>query len=72
MDRIKSLVAAAAIVALLPALALAQKTSFDFDKTADFAKLKTFTLQGRHEDRRTRWLTTASSRPSRRSWCRRD
>ena len=41
----KSLVAAAALVLLLPALALAQKTSFDFDKTADFSKFKTYTLK---------------------------
>jgi hypothetical protein len=38
-------VAAAAMVLLLPALALAQKTSFDFDKTADFTKFKTFALK---------------------------
>ena len=41
----KSLIAVAAIVLLLPALALAQKTSFDFDKTTDFSKLKTYTLK---------------------------
>jgi len=35
----------AALVLLLPALALAQKTSFDFDKTADFAKFKTYTFK---------------------------
>ena len=45
MNRIKSLVAAAAIVALLPVLAVAQKTSFDFDKSADFTKLKTFAFK---------------------------
>jgi hypothetical protein len=36
---------AVAALALLPALALAQKTSFDYDKTADFASFKTFTLK---------------------------
>ena len=36
---------AAAIIVLLPALALAQKTSFDFDKSADFSKFKTYALQ---------------------------
>jgi hypothetical protein len=33
------------MVLLLPALALAQKTSFDFDKTADFSKFKTYALK---------------------------
>jgi hypothetical protein len=37
--------AAAAMIVLLPALALAQKTSFDFDKAADFSKFKTYTLK---------------------------
>ncbi len=41
----KSLIAVAAIALLLPALALAQKTSFDFDKTADFSKFKTYGLK---------------------------
>ena len=41
----KSFVAAAALVVLLPALALAQKTSFDFDKSADFSKYKTYALK---------------------------
>ena len=41
----KSFIAAAALVLLLPALALAQKTSFDFDKTADFSKFKTYALK---------------------------
>jgi hypothetical protein len=35
----------AALVLLLPALAAAQKTSFDFDKTADFSKYKTYALK---------------------------
>ena len=35
----------AALALLLPALALAQKTSFDFDKTADFTKFKTYALK---------------------------
>ena len=39
------LITVAALVMLLPALALAQKTSFDFDKTADFAKFKTYSLK---------------------------
>jgi hypothetical protein len=30
---------------LLPALALAQKTTFDFDKTADFASFKTYAMK---------------------------
>jgi len=38
-------VAAAAFLLLIPALALAQKTSFDYDKTEDFTKLKTFALK---------------------------
>jgi hypothetical protein len=29
----------------VPAIALAQKTSFDFDKTADFSKFKTYALR---------------------------
>ena len=41
----KALLTAAAIVLLAPALALAQKTSFDFDKTTDFSKFKTYTLK---------------------------
>jgi hypothetical protein len=41
----KSLIAAAAVILLLPALALAQKTSFDFDKSADFSKFKTYALK---------------------------
>jgi hypothetical protein len=45
MDRIKSVVVAAAIVALLPVLAVAQKTSFDFEKSEDFTKFKTYALK---------------------------
>jgi Domain of unknown function (DUF4136) len=41
----KALMAAAALVLLAPALALAQKTSFDFDKTADFSRYKSYTLK---------------------------
>jgi hypothetical protein len=41
----KALLRAAAIVLLAPALALAQKTSFDYDKTADFSKYKTYALK---------------------------
>jgi hypothetical protein len=35
----------ALLVALLPLSAWAQKTSYDFDKTADFSGYKTFTIQ---------------------------
>ena len=38
-------VAAVALALLLPALVLAQKTSFDFDKTVDFSKFKTYALR---------------------------
>lgn len=38
-------VATAALVLLLPALAAAQKSSYDYDKTADFTKYKTFALK---------------------------
>jgi len=41
----KSLLTATALVVLLPALVLAQKTSFDFDKTADLTKYKTYALK---------------------------
>jgi len=41
--RVFTLALAASLV--FPALALAQKVSFDFDKTADFTKFKTFTLK---------------------------
>jgi len=41
----KALLTAAAIVLLAPALALAQKTSFDYDKAADFSKYKSYTLK---------------------------
>jgi len=41
----RSFIAAAAVVLMLPALALAQKTSFDFDKNADFTQMKTFALR---------------------------
>ena len=41
----KNIIAAAAVVVLFPALALAQKTTFDFDKTADFSKYKTYSLK---------------------------
>lgn len=41
----KTLILAAAIVVLGPTLALAQKTSFDFDKTADFSRFKTYDLK---------------------------
>src|SRR5262245_12496721 len=35
----------AALVLLLPVLAHAQKTSYDYDKSADFAKFKTYALK---------------------------
>jgi Domain of unknown function (DUF4136) len=41
----KKIIAAAAVVVLFPALALAQKTTFDFDKTADFSQYKTYSLK---------------------------
>jgi hypothetical protein len=41
----RSLIAVALTVLLTPALAMAQKTSFDFDKTADMTKFKTYTLK---------------------------
>ena len=41
----KRLVVAAAAVLLVPALALAQKTSYDFDKTANFSAYKTYALK---------------------------
>jgi hypothetical protein len=39
------LAAAALALLLAPALAAAQKTSYDFDKTADFTTFKTYTLK---------------------------
>ena len=41
----RSRIAIAAMAVLVPALVLAQKTSFDFDKTADFSKFRTCTLE---------------------------
>jgi hypothetical protein len=41
----RTLLAAAAVILLAPALALAQKISFDFDKTADVSTIKTYTLK---------------------------
>ena len=41
----KHLLAATILVLTLPALALAQKTSFDYAKTTDFSKFKTYTLK---------------------------
>ena len=37
--------AAAFIIVMLPSLALAQKTSFDYDKAANFSTYKTYTLK---------------------------
>ena len=45
MKSVRFLAAAAAIAVLLPIAAAAQKTSFDFDKTADFSRLKTYALK---------------------------
>lgn len=41
----KSLIAALALLLVVPAVALAQKTSYDYDKTANFASFKTFALK---------------------------
>jgi hypothetical protein len=41
----KRLVTLALAMVLSPALALAQKTSYDYDKTASFASLKTYALK---------------------------
>jgi len=40
----RSLIAAAALV-LVPALAMAQKVTFDFDKNEDFTKFKTYAMK---------------------------
>ena len=39
------LAAAALAILMIPALAAAQKTSYDFDKTEDFTKFKTYALK---------------------------
>jgi hypothetical protein len=44
MQKTRVLAGLAAMV-LVPALALAQKTSYDFDKGADFSKFKTYALK---------------------------
>ena len=41
----KALQTAVAIALLMPALAMAQKVSFDFDKTEDFSRIKSYTLK---------------------------
>ena len=41
----KTLVTLAVAVALVPALAMAQKTSYDYDKTMDFTTFKTYALK---------------------------
>ena len=41
----KSFLAIAAVILMMPAAAHAQKTSFDFDKSADFTKFKTYALK---------------------------
>ena len=41
----KTCAAAAAVIVLFPVLVMAQKTSFDFDKSADFSKFKTYALK---------------------------
>lgn len=43
--RMKLLMAAVAFGLLLPAPVLAQKVSFDYDKTADFTKYKTYSMK---------------------------
>ena len=45
MRHMKLLAAAVAFGLFLPATALAQKVSFDYDKTADFSKYKTFAMK---------------------------
>jgi hypothetical protein len=45
MKPMKVVAAAFAFGLLLPAIAFAQKTSFDYDKNADFTKYKTYTLK---------------------------
>ena len=45
MKRLSFLAAVVALGLMLPAVALAQKTSFDFDKAADFTLYKTYTLK---------------------------
>ncbi len=45
MSRMKLLAAAVALGLLVPATALAQKVSYDFDKNADFSKYKSFTMK---------------------------
>ena len=44
MQKIR-VIAGLAAVLLVPALAMAQKTSYDFDKSADFSKFKTYALK---------------------------
>jgi len=41
----KALQTAVAIALLMPALAMAQKVSFDFDKTEDFSRIKSYALK---------------------------
>jgi hypothetical protein len=41
----KTVVTLATAVVLMPALAMAQKTSYDYDKTANFASFKTYGLK---------------------------
>ena len=56
----------ALLAAALPASVQAQKTTYDFDKTAPFSQFRTYTMREARR-RRTNWSTSASSRPSRRS-----
>ena len=44
MQKTRVLAGLAALI-LVPALAMAQKTSYDFDKSADFTKFKTYALK---------------------------
>lgn len=45
MKAMKLMAAAIAVGLLVPAIAFAQKTSFDFDKNTDFTKYKTYSLK---------------------------
>ena len=64
----KALQTAVAIALLMPALAMAQKVSFDFDKTEDFSRIKSYTLKegtkgsvGRGRSMRFSWTWTERS-----------
>ena len=67
----KQLMTAVFVMVLTPALLLAQKVSYDFDKSANFAALQDLRAQGRHEGRAGADRRSGSSRRSTRSWRRR-